>query len=99
MAKMHEKMIELALADGLLVSVYDGEEWAVKRSADKQKILEAIEAVEEAGIVLRDAEGKKIGTALILPYGVGDDETVADHTDNDAMNKLYERAAAALESA
>jgi len=72
---------------GNTVSVWDGEEWQVKRSVSYKAIIEAIESVEEAQIRIRNAEGSEIGWALIIPC-LDNDETVADYTDNDFMHSL-----------
>lgn len=80
-------MIGEAIKRGLLVSVFDGEEWAVRRSANKKEILEAINSVEEAQIRLRDAENKVVGWALLIP-SLEDDESIADYSDNALMNEL-----------
>jgi hypothetical protein len=93
--KAYKHLVKHALAKGLTVSVFDGEEWAVKRSVAHNEIIDAIESVEEAEIRIRDSNGapvgdkssKIVGWALIIPFGMEDDETVADYTDNDFMNE------------
>ena len=72
---------------GNTVSVWDGEEWQVKRSVSYKAIIDAIESVEEAQIRVRNAEGSEIGWALIIPC-LDAEETVADYTANDYMNSL-----------
>ena len=81
-------LIKNALAKGLTISVWDGEEWQVKRSIGYQAIKEAIESVEVAELRLRDQEGKVVGWAMIIPDGVEPDETVADYTANTLMEEL-----------
>lgn len=56
------------------------EDWGVRKSQDRIEILEMIEAVEEAQITAFDFTGIKVGWALIVPHGVGPDETIADCT-------------------
>lgn len=85
-------LIKNALAKGLTVSVWDGEEWQVKRSSGYQVIKEAIESVEVAELRLRDQEGKVAGWAMIIPFGVEPDETVADYTASPLMEELVEGA-------
>lgn len=72
-------LVNELLASGCSISVYDGEEWAARRSTDKTDILEAVEAVEVAELVIFN-DGVKVGWAQVSPYGVGPDETVLDNT-------------------
>ena len=69
------------IAQGHNVSVYDGEEWAVRQSQDEKEIFDAIESVEEANISIRNAQMEKLGQAFILPYE-NDLETLCDYSDN-----------------
>lgn len=72
-------LVNELLASGCSISVYDGEEWAARRSTDKTDILEAVEAVEVAELVIFN-DGVKVGWAQVSPYGLAPDETVLDHT-------------------
>lgn len=82
--KAYKHLVKHSLNKGFSVSVWDGEEWQVKRGTKYQAIIDAIESVEEAQIVIRDAEGVKMGWALVIP-SLDDDETVADYTCTDFM--------------
>ena len=84
-------LVKNALAAGYLISVYDGEDWPVKRCGKYTAIIEAIGAVEEAEIVIRDAGKNKIGWAWVTLYGAPN-ENLIDCTDNDEMMKLTEGA-------
>ena len=88
--KAYKTLVKAALADGHLISVFDGEEWAVKKGNKYQAIIDAIESVEEAQIRIRmsDAPFSVLGWALIIPFGVDDDETIADCTCNEYMDKI-----------
>lgn len=92
--KAYKHLIDFALDTKHSVSVWDGEEWAVKRSTDFNAIVEAIESVEDAQIRIRDElDGTYRGWAQIIPFGLEDDETVADHSVNeffDDWTKVYE---------
>lgn len=77
--KEYKHLVRTALDAGHAVSVWDGEEWAVKRGHSFNDIVEAIESVEVAELKIWDGE-KSIGWALIIPFGVEDYETVADYT-------------------
>lgn len=74
------QLVDKLLSYNLRISVWDGEDWGVRKSQDRIEILEMIEAVEEAQITAFDFTGHKVGWALIVPHGVGPDETIADCT-------------------
>jgi hypothetical protein len=80
-------LIKYCLKQNCLISIFDGEEWSIKRSNKFRSIIEEIKAVELSEIRIRDSLGNTVGWAEILPYGVGPDETVIDHSDNEFMNK------------
>jgi len=87
-------LIRYAKAKGCVISVYDGEAWAVKRSTNEREIIEAIQSVDDAQIVIRDPNGiepggGKVGWALIV-NGLENDELVADHTANEWMDAWAE---------
>ncbi|RWI47581.1 MAG: hypothetical protein EOR25_15635 [Mesorhizobium sp.] len=50
-------LIKKALALGYVVSVYDGEEWALKKSSDYEKITAEIAATDETQLIFREAVG------------------------------------------
>jgi len=88
--KAYKHLIKYALANNCLVSVFDGEEWQVSKSSAYKAIVDAVESVEEAQIKIYSksdtrGEGYK-GWALIIPFGLEDDETVADCSENEFMN-------------
>lgn len=82
MQKAYLNLVKYALAQGCTLSVWDGEEWQVKRSTGYKAVVEAIESVEEAQLRIRNADGAVIAAALIIPFGLEPDETVADYSDN-----------------
>lgn len=82
-------LIKKALALGYVVSVYDGEEWALKKSSDYEKITAEIAATDETQLIFREAVGgTKIGW-LMLVHG-NDEDVICDYTANDAMDELVE---------
>jgi len=83
--KAYEHLARYALAGGNTVSVFDGEIWEVKRSTDYQAIVDCINSVEEAEILIADNERRQIGWALVSAYGLADDETVIDFGYNEYM--------------
>lgn len=80
MQKAYRHLIRTALKAGHTVSVWDGEEWQVKRSTAFKAIVDAVESVEEAQLRIRDAKGNVVGWALVSAYGLEPDETVIDNT-------------------
>ena len=85
--KAYKTLVHNAIASGFVVSVFDGEEWPVKRSVKSNDIYAAIESVDEAQLRIRDKDGAYIGWALVV-NGLEDDELVADYTDNTIMRGL-----------
>ena len=59
--KAYKDLVKYALKNNDTVSVFDGEEWAVRRSVSFQEIVDAIESVEEAELRIRDTD--EIGRA------------------------------------
>lgn len=83
----YKHLIDYMLAKQCTISVWDGEEWQVKRSTDAKAIDEAVRSVEEAELAIRDKEGNKIGWAKVSAFGLEPDETVMDNTMTEAMNE------------
>jgi hypothetical protein len=84
--KAYKHLVKFALAQNCTVSVWDGEEWQVKRSSGYKAIIAAIESVEEAELVIRDSKGDKMGWVRVSAFGLEDDETVVDNTMTEFMN-------------
>ena len=85
--KAYKHLVKFALAQNHIVSVWDGGEWQVKRSSSYKAIIEAIESVEAANLVIRNSQGDKVGWAMVMAFGLEDDETVADYTVTNFMNE------------
>ena len=84
--KAYKHLVKFSLKKSCTVSVWDGEEWQVKRSSGYKAIIEAIESVEEAELIIRDSKGDKMGWVRVSAFGLADDETVVDNTMTDFMN-------------
>ena len=87
------RLVRAALHAGYAVSVYDGEEYTVKRSRKESQILAALATTGEDMLVIRDATGERLGVLCLI---WGNEESgeclIANHTDNDAMEALYRAA-------
>lgn len=83
------KFIKSILADGHMISVWDGGEWQVKKSQSYKAVIDAIQSVDVAEIRIRDKDDNKLGWAMIV-NGLDREEEIADFTDNDYMNKLLD---------
>lgn len=89
MRKAYLTLVKNALSKDLTISVWDGEEWQVKRSTSYQDIKDAIESVEVAEIRIRDKDKNVLAWAQIVP-DLDPEETVADYTDSQLMADLLE---------
>ena len=87
--KAYRHLVIYSLAKGHTISVWDGEEWQVDMSTNMDEIIDAIESVEEALVKIRSADAILIGKALVIPFGLEDDETVADHSVNEYMETWW----------
>ncbi len=94
--KAYEHLVQFALTTAHSIAVWDGEEWATDKwptdkSTNYKTIIEAIESVDEAELVIRDREtGSRAAWARVSAYGLADDETIIDHTDCNFMDTWQE---------
>jgi hypothetical protein len=82
-------LVSIIVAQGYSVSVNDGGDWPVKRSSDIAEICDAASAVGEALLRLRGRDGAT-GGVIDLVFGNAPDERISDHTDNPAMNAIFD---------
>lgn len=87
------KLIEIALEKGYTISVFDGEEYPLKRSTDAAAIMNALASTESDVIVLRKpdqlAKDQPIGRILLI-WG-NDHELISNHSDNALTNEVVAR--------
>ena len=86
--KAYRSLVKYALAKEMTISVWDGEEWQVKKSTGYKAIVDAIESVDEAQLRIRDKDSNIVAWALII-HDTGEDENVADFSDNEFMNEWF----------
>jgi hypothetical protein len=72
-------LVKHAVSLGYTVSVWDGEEWQVKRSESIKAISEAVKSVDEAELGFMEGD-KIVGWARVSAFGLEPDETVMDHS-------------------
>ena len=87
--KAYKHLVKHALKMGCTVSVWDGEEWQIKRSTGYKAIIDAIESVDECSLRIRQLDAV-IGVAVVSAFGLADDETVIDSSDSSFMNEWSE---------
>jgi hypothetical protein len=82
-AKIIDGVIDRALARGLVISVYDGEEYPIVRSTDKAAIQAETAATDETVYVLRNGT-ERIGSVTFI-HGNGPD-VLSDYSWNDKVD-------------
>lgn len=90
-SEMANRVVGALLARGWLLSVFDGAEYTVKRSADRHEILRAMNTTSEDVLVVRDAEGNRLGSVSLV-YGNADDgsELISDYTATDLLDAVLD---------
>jgi hypothetical protein len=86
-----EVVIDSALAAGLAVSCSDGEEITVRRSEDKDTIMDALFSVDEETIAFYDKNGRRVGVVDFV-YGNDGYDVIYDNTYTDEMEALLKPA-------
>lgn len=85
------RAVAFGLAQGWSVSVNDGVCWCLKMSRDIGEIAGSLASTDCDIIRFRDDARQSMGS-IILIYGNGED-VLSDHTDNEAMEALFNFAA------
>jgi len=73
-----------AIKLGHTVSVFDGEEWAVKRSTNEREVMAEIYATDMETLAFRKADGELVGKVWLV-YGNSASEVMSDWSDSEAM--------------
>ncbi len=85
------RIVGRALAKGYTVSVYDGEEFPVKRSTNRAVIRDALASTDEDILVIRESDGTRVGNILLV-WGNSPEEVAADYSDFPAIREIVEVA-------
>jgi hypothetical protein len=80
------KLIRAALKAGYSVSVYDGEEWPLKRSTSQTEIFAAIASTDCDVLRFRTTAGEVVGSVTLI-WG-NEDDVISDYSDNAAIEAL-----------
>ena len=83
-------LIDTALADGNRVSVFDGEEWTVTNSSNKQLLRSALFTTDGDELVITDLANTRLGW-FQLTYGNDGYDVIGDHTANKYCESVYDR--------
>ena len=86
--KAHEHLVDYALAQGLVINVFDNESFCVKRDSDRKRILAGITSVDSSSIQIRDINEDIMGWADIILEG-NELETVVNYSTNPFMKTWY----------
>lgn len=86
------RLVRVALAKGWTISVNDGGEWTVRRSAKRMDILSALATADADTLLFRDAEGTNLGRVMLVYQGGQSEgeEVICDYSDNCDMNALVQ---------
>ncbi|PBC01760.1 hypothetical protein CK220_24300 [Mesorhizobium sp. WSM3860] len=88
-------LVKACLDRGYMISVYDSEDWVVRRSDDKAAIMLALFSTDEDGIHLRSPTGDKLGWFQLI-YGNSGYDVVSDHADNEICNAIWDEVISPL---
>lgn len=85
-----QEILGAADARFLSISLWDGEEWAVKAARDFAKVKAVIGATEESLLRFRNADGEDVGTVQLFHGNEAD--LIGDWTDTPEMNAMLASA-------
>jgi hypothetical protein len=86
--RMASALVRACIDRGFYVSVHNGEDWAIRKSREYQKIMGELWQTDEEHLYIHDADSKLKGS-FFLVYGNSGAELIADYTDNEACNAIW----------
>lgn len=92
-AKILSLIFTDAIAKGMVISLHDGEEWALKRCNDVETLLNEAAQTGQDTFRFRDAAGEGVGSVYCI-YGNGNYglDCITDHSESRVMNEVMHRA-------
>lgn len=88
-AKITDVILKRALARDYVVSVHDGEEFAIKLSTDIDAIRKEVAATDETRLVFRKSDRTFVGSIWLI-HG-NEEDVVGDCSDNPEINALLDK--------
>jgi len=73
-----EKLVNMVLAKGYTISIFDGEEYRVSVCADRESILRFLQSTDEERLTIW-FQGKRLGFVWLV-WGNSPDELIADYS-------------------
>lgn len=89
-------LITSIFREGLVISVFDGEEYALKRSSVRSEIQKEVAATDETTFVVRDTEGRRHGFFWLIHGNRGD--VLTDYTANEVCERICQRVLPTIEA-
>jgi hypothetical protein len=91
-------IVSSAIAQGYMISLFDGEEWAIKQATTVQEIMQGIMTTDcdKLRFRKRDDVGTPVGTVFLV-YGNLASEVINDWSDNEATAAILKNALAQCE--
>lgn len=83
------KLVKIAIEDGCVVSVYDGEEWCLKKSGSVTEVMASVQSTDCDTIRFRKND-EVVGNVFCV-YGNSAEEVFADWSDNELINGYMEK--------
>ena len=91
MIPAHHSLVNHMVLANHWLSVWSFGENLHELSQDSSSLIHAIESTsDQCQVNICDKRGNCLGYAIVIPYGVMDNETVADYTDNDLLNNWFD---------
>jgi len=90
-------IIQNALDLNYTVIHHNGDEVTVmahpdeNRARDFHKMMDEIRQCDEERLIFRNADGQRVGSVFLV-YGNDGYDVINDHTDNDEMDRILEKA-------
>ncbi len=80
------RLIDAGLAEGLVISVWEGEDHAIQNSTDRATLMGALASTDSDWVNFHDTGGDRVAAVLLI-YGNGED-LISDYTVTDMSEKL-----------